>query len=214
MNMKFFNSKEELLDNIVFKLVNAERDKDFLSSVPHRFFMDFAVVYRSIKVIDGNLSSAGIDNNFSGKLNLSESDLFNHAVKNTWKLLKPEVKSMNEVINEIIGFGFASNEDILKNDVPIWVITNAYSYLGANAFLFENVFFNLSDTLGADLYIFPSSINDLIVVPATSDMEGKEEYMKQIVWEVNGTESVGDLYLSDNVYYYSKKLRSITIIGG
>ena len=66
----------------------------------------------------------------------------------------------------------------------------------------------MADRINNDLYILPSSVHELITVPASF---GSCEDLKKTVRNVNDTVLVSDEILSYSVYRYSRKAGSIEI---
>lgn len=74
--------------------------------------------------------------------------------------------------------------------------------------LYENELHKLSVQLGTDLFILPSSIHEVIAIPA-DDL--KPEELAQTVSEINmGQVALGER-LSNQVYYYDKELRKLSL---
>ena len=55
----------------------------------------------------------------------------------------------------------------------------------------------------SDFYILPSSVHEVILIPATDRTSISE--LSEMVQEVNGTEVARDEVLSQHAYYYSRK---------
>ena len=67
----------------------------------------------------------------------------------------------------------------------------------------------LADKLDSDLYILPSSIHELILIPVLENEE--VETLRDMVNQVN-EESVENIdYLSDNVYRFNRNTEEICI---
>ena len=67
----------------------------------------------------------------------------------------------------------------------------------------------LADKLDSDLYILPSSIHELILIPVLENEE--VETLREMVNQVN-EESVENIdYLSDNVYRFNRNTEEICI---
>ena len=91
----------------------------------------------------------------------------------------------------------------------MYVLTNESSLNGASCILYEDVLYDFAHEIDNDLYILPSSIHEVILLPKLSIYEKKE--LVNMVREVN-TEGVdADEVLSDNVYEYNRKDRIITM---
>ncbi len=90
----------------------------------------------------------------------------------------------------------------------MWVITNERGTWGAASMLYEDRLHSLAESVGADLYLLPSSIHEVIAVPAGM---GNPEELAQMVAEVNmGQVELGER-LSNQVYRYDKDLRKVTL---
>ena len=63
--------------------------------------------------------------------------------------------------------------------------------------------------LEKDLFILPSSVHEIIIVPATDDIDRKE--LDNMVKDVNKKELDAIDVLSDHVYYYSRDRREVCL---
>ena len=75
--------------------------------------------------------------------------------------------------------------------------------------LYMGVIKEFARLIKSDLYILPSSIHELILLPF-DDTKDKEA-LKRMVMEINGTQVAADEVLSDNVYIYSLKTDAIML---
>ena len=90
----------------------------------------------------------------------------------------------------------------------MFVLTNRRKLYGSNILLYPNELKDVADRINNDLYILPSSVHELITVPASI---GSCEDLKKTVRNVNDTVLVSDEILSYSVYRYSRKAGSIEI---
>ncbi len=154
-------------ERIVMMLINTEQNRQLLEDHPHRVFNDLSVVYRVI--VDKNekgIQSAMVHHGLAERLGMGEEDLFRAAVENTKRLFPPTVRSMNEVMKEIfLNDGMPEEmvslviEDIAPENM-LYVISNEDKVNGAVSMLYEEELHKLSEQLGSDLYIMPSSIHE------------------------------------------------------
>ena len=86
------------------------------------------------------------------------------------------------------------------NMMPMFVATNIKKVNGAGVILYDGLLRTFAEKIGGDFYILPSSVHEVIFVPANGDMDAR--YLIQMVKEVNATEVAPDEVLSDNVYMY------------
>lgn len=219
-----FHDKDKILaatnpdnafNNIVFELVNTKQNSHMLEKIPHREYQDLSIVYRWIISINNDgISSSLVTNSLADRLGLSENDLYSLAFTNTRKMLTPEITVINDVIQEMM----YSNEyppdlfevDVTKRDPKecMYVITNNIKTRGAASVLYEDKLHELSSTLGTDLYILPSSIHEVIAV-STETADPYE--LVEMVAEINSTVVSIDERLSNQVYHYDMKERTVSL---
>lgn len=86
-------------------------------------------------------------------------------------------------------------------EAKMFVISNEQGINGAAAVLDENLMAKVTEELGEDFYVLPSSIHECIVIPA-ENMDVNE--LKAMVQEVNDTQVMPQEKLSDQVYQYDQ----------
>lgn len=190
---------------IVFQLVNTEQNRKLLQGMPHREFHNLSVIYRLVVKSDGQgMHSAVIKNGLAKMLEFDEGQLFRLAKNNTRKLFPPLVKPIGDFLCEEL--------NLLKpglDETGIWVITNESKVNGAACILYGDVLHELSEKLHDDLYILPSSLHEVIEVPASM---GKPDGLAQMVCEVNETGVEPEDRLSNRVYHYDRGLMTLTAV--
>lgn len=195
---------ENAKDNIIFQLVNTEQNREILKGMPHRDFQDLSIIYKWVLDISPEgMNTARVDNALSARLNLNEEQLFVLAAENTRKILPPRVTPIDELLREM---GVKIIEEMPLNQT-MWVISNDQRMYGATSMLYEDKLHTLAQKIGTDLYILPSSVHEVIAVSA---MRNPEELAK-IVSEINTTQVPLEERLSNQVYYYDKDLRKLTM---
>ena len=205
----------DIKEHVIFQLVNTEQNKEMLENMPHREFKDLSIIYKVVlKMTDEGLYSTAVTNKYAEHEDITEPDLFKCAAKNTKELFPPVIKSMADVIREIFSKDGMPTEIAeamvgeISDDQMMYVITNDVGINGAVSMLYEDGLHDLAEHLGSDLYILPSSIHEVIAVSA--DM-GNPNELAEMVSEVNmSVVSIGDR-LSNQVYYYDKDLRKVTL---
>ena len=194
-------------DNIIFQLINTEKNKNLLSNVPHRQFLDLSIIYRwLVNEDEEGISSAMIHNSLAEKLGLSEEELFELALDNTKRIMTPAVRTMWEVLFGAKGMPPTFGE--IPEDNQIYVISNSKNINGAGSILYEEKLHELAEKIGTDLYILPSSVHEVIAV---SSEIGTPEKLSEMVRKVNGTDVAEEEQLSDHVYFYDKEKRQVSM---
>lgn len=91
-----------------------------------------------------------------------------------------------------------------QNESEMLMVTNSQSINGAGIIGCKSAIANIAEKLESDLYILPSSIHEILLVPVLSvTREGLEE-MTNMVTGVNTTEVLPEEVLSDHAYAYSR----------
>ena len=88
------------------------------------------------------------------------------------------------------------------------VFSSRSKVYGASILLYQKYFEDVAARLNDDLYIMPSSIHELICIPAAGF---DPDDLRTIVREINSMQVAPEEVLSDNVYMYRKETGVISI---
>lgn len=203
--IKDFLSFETAKDKIFVKLVNFEKNKDLLEDIPYRRFLDFAVIpYYEVEndvIFKGCIM---IRQEHLKVWNLDEEVFMDWAIEHTRCCKKMLLSPMKEMIDEFFGL-----EDFAVHSESLYVLTNQEKFLGAVQISFPGMIHEISQTLGGDYFMIPSSVHEWIFLPAEDF--GFAEELWGIIQDVNRNEVREEEFLSGNVYYYSEKLQKVII---
>ena len=200
---------------LVLSLINTEQNRELLKDVPNRPFQDLSIVCRYVTSMDQSVvSSVLVNDRIAGSMGLSEEKMFQMAKENTKKIMPPKVADMADILK-----GMLMEEGIPEEDVgiilgktpasfPMYVVTNSCQINGAVSMVFEDTLHGLAEETGKDLYILPSSIHEVIAVPADI---GSSEILAEMVEEVNPGQVPLNERLSNQVYYYEKEQRRLSM---
>ena len=202
-------------DNIVFQVVNTMQNEDMLRDMPHRDYQDLSIIYRWVVAVDERgIQSTIVRDNLAKQLGMTEADLFKCAVENTRRIFPPVVKSMNDVMKEMMMSDGMPPEiaDMVIEEMPadrtMWIISNDRGVNGAGSMLYEDVLHKLAMQLETDLYLLPSSVHECIAVSV--DM-GDPYELAEMVNEINMSQVALEERLSNQVYHYDKDARRLTL---
>ena len=92
----------------------------------------------------------------------------------------------------------------------MYVITNRAGVNGAVYIMYDEVLQGLAQETGSDLYLLPSSVHEVMAVPAY----GNPASLAQMVEEINVKEVELEERLSNNVYHYDKMLHKLSVAAG
>ena len=202
-------NREYARNNIVFQLINTEENRELLSEVPHMEFLDLSVVFRIIAKCDTErncVASTLITDNMLQVLGFSETELYKFAEENTRKIFPHCVNSLNDVLKSMMQIEYDDDSDFLD----MYVITNSMNFFGATAMLYPDILEAAAEKAGSDIFIIPSSVSEVLAVNAhIADADA----LGSLCAEVNRTEVAPEEKLSDNIYYYNRKTKKISIAG-
>ncbi|MGN1174349.1 MAG: DUF5688 family protein [Roseburia sp.] len=206
INTAFYTNYQNVRDKIAYKLVNYEANKSLLSGIPHYRKFDLAIVFYCLLTtsITGNATIL-IRNEHLHFWNISKHQLFLQAKENTEKLLPYQLKNMNELLSEMLK---SENPQLEAGHMdepsicPMYVLTNQSKLYGASCVLYEHLLEDIAKQFDSDFYILPSSIHEVILIPASDNTSYSE--LSQMVQDVNETQVSPEELLSDHVYYFSR----------
>lgn len=196
---------ESIKENLRAKLINYELNREFLKEVPHRRFLDLAiVVYIALEMeedIEGN-ATITVKNNLQQTWKVDTEELIDTALEN----IKGDVvvADMSEYVDMSL---FGDTEKLFD----IYVITNRLKLHGAVAMLQKDRLKQFSEELKKEtLTILPSSIHECLIINAEYEPKDIDE-LREMVKEVNETVVSDQDILSNNVYIYNRTTDKITI---
>lgn len=202
---------DNVKDRIVFKLINFERNKELLDTVPYKKYLDLAIVYYiSVKEDIFECASILINNSHLKLWNKTLEEIDELAVKNTPFILKPELKSMGQTLKEIM---FNSddnefNEEDFEN-CYMYVLTNEKKQFGAATILYDNELKDFSERIESDFYIIPSSVHEVIIIP--SKFVDSSDSLDEMICEVNSSQVPLVDILSDHAYKYNRADKCVSL---
>ena len=192
---------EAVKGKIVYRLINRKRNSEMLKDVPHREILDLVLVYRIIVAIDTDRKGTILINNeIVAKWGITEEKLYELAQENTMRLFKADMMKMQNLLNELM----PGNESEVDEDAPqLWILTDNERHYGATVMVYPEMMEQISEKLGYDFYIIPSSVHELILVK--KDAVISTEALKEMICEVNENEVDATEILSDHPYYYDRE---------
>lgn len=202
---------EQCRDRIVYRLVNAEKNQEFLAEVPYVPFLDMAIVFYYLVMQDSDgIGSVRITNDLMERWGLDTKTLMELAGKNTPRLFPALTKSLFEWVDYLMKQNNITQE-IGEEDVPCTlVLTNQAGINGASVWLYPGMASTICKRVGNRFYLIPSSIHEMLVLPDDGQMTSHE--VVEMLRSVNRMAVGPDEFLSDNVYLYDGNVDGIRII--
>lgn len=206
IDVSIFTDYSRCRSTITYKLINTEKNKELLKCIPHMEFLDLSIVFESI--LPGKYegrASILVRNEHMQTWGITQDRLSEDAFRNAPLINRYNINSLKNVIQgmDIIiepGDGF----------IPMFVLTNEKYTNGAACMLYPEVLKNFSGKLGKNIYIIPSSVHEVLLMPETDNMD--VEAIQKIIQEVNDTKVDDVEILSYSLYFYNRNTDKITMI--
>ncbi|MBQ9631866.1 MAG: hypothetical protein IJV04_02980 [Lachnospiraceae bacterium] len=203
MDFSFFSDFAKLKDHIIFRIINRELNTGLLSDIPHIDYLDLSITFLVLLSLhEESDATITISNAHMAMWGTNTEELFSLAKQNTPRLLSWDMSSMRDVLSSLD----PSSEELLPRPdelaFPMYVLTNRIRVHGAGCILYDNLLSQLSREVDDDLYIIPSSIHEVLLIPRA--LADEEKVLNSMICEVNRTQVPHDEILSDHVYRYSR----------
>lgn len=212
LDLSLFSDPSHIRRHLVCKLIHTGKNLSLLKTVPHLPFLDLSIVFFLLLPCREQDSAATvlIDNKTLMLWDLKEKELMSLARENTPRLLHHDLIPMNTMIRKVLKPDAADRLTQKEKETdmsPMFVLTNHLRLFGAGCLLYPHLLSDFSGRCGSDLYILPSSIHEVLLLPV-SDAFSQED-LTQIVRQVNEDHVSQDEFLSDHAYLYSAKEQRI-----
>lgn len=205
---------EHFRENVVMCLINTEQNRELLVDVPNRQFHDLSVVYRwVVEETPDAVGSIIVSDKVAEMAGMTEEELFRCASKNTREKNPVRITSMQEIMFNVLSIPPEMRDMFGQEPTPadnMWIIGNERGINGAASMLYEENLHQLAEKLGDDLFILPSSIHEVIAVPAEMAEKNLTNLLK-MVEEVNMGSLKLEERLSNSVYHYDRNARKVTL---
>lgn len=204
--------KSNVADNIFFRLINYEKNKNELQKVPYVIYNDLAITFHILCKTDLDaVQSFRINNELLGIWKYTTDELYNMARLNTPRLFPEKMSTIDDIIRDSLRdldsgmYGEMPDTEFLK----VFILSNDRHINGSSAILYSKYIGELAQLYDTDIIILPSSVHEVILTPYMSDFDC--DYLKSMVAGINKDHVANEDILSDNVYIYSKDSGNIFI---
>lgn len=169
-------------------LINAKSNQKLLETIPFRYFLDLALVYR---VDFGNGKTALVTKEIMGALEITEEELYKKAKEN----FKPHIMNMKDVV-------------ALDVDNQFVIGSSESGQFGAAILLYPEVIYEVALQKESNLFIIPSSVHECLFL--ADDGTASADKIKEMIATINpGLDP--DIRLSNSVYYYDKTVKHLYV---
>lgn len=199
-----YKSWDEVKKHVRVKVINAKWNKERLEDVPHLNYMDLAVVF-TVAGIEDDVKWSGftIKYHHLEYWNIGPAELFETALASIYQE-EFDIKGVKECTKDE-----QLNEDGME-DEWMYIMTNKDGILGASAIIRMDLIQQFAEKMQSDLYIFASSVNEIILIP-TNKFDNKK-WLEGMMDKFNQFAIRPEERLSENLYYYSRRTGSVEMI--
>lgn len=176
------------------RVFNEEWSRDYLRHIPHRTVEDLAITPHVLMAIDDSrVSSTPVTFDLLSSYGITAEQLFEEAMNNSMILFPAQQRSLAYYQPE------ASRNRFVR------VLTNEQGINGASALFYPGEMDNVASAVGEDFYAVPTSIHEMIIVPASEAQE--EDEMNRALYRTISEFTDERDWLSDHIYFYDSEHR-------
>lgn len=209
-DIQFFSEYQKVRPRLGFKLLHYEMNRELLEQIPHRKYLDLAIVcYCDIKDKRIGHGSILIRKEHMEMWEVDDEQLIQDAIKNMPHLYPVDFMNMSVVLKEL----YRDPANLLDVELPMFVLTNTERINGAASLLYEGQLEKIAKILDQDYYVLPSSIHEVIIVPKSKGTD--EDDLSRMVDEINHEQLAREEILSNHAYRYncqSKELIALPLV--
>lgn len=208
-NIEEFIDFNKAKSQIIYKLVNYEKNINILDSVPHIKYHDMVILFQyALADFDDNSATILINNEHVSLWKTDTDELYKLAMANTPKIRGINFMHMNDIVNQILDFNPFAYETY---NCPMYVLSNKIASFGASVLLYSGLLKEIADKLHSNLIILPSSVHEIILI-AVKDCDDYSDILSHyanMVKDVNEAHVADDCILSDNAYIFMRNTEQI-----
>ncbi|MBQ1843940.1 MAG: hypothetical protein II133_05015 [Lachnospiraceae bacterium] len=186
--------------HIIPKLVNRDRNEDWIASVPHQSFLDVEMVFIYVIRSEGDeIVSFTVSEDMLREWRIDKDQLMQDSVTTAKRLFPLNIESIENVLG-------LSDSDFYQT---FYVMSNNRRHYGASTMLYDHVLSDFADRIGCSFHIIPSSIHEVLLVPDSLCIPADE--LHDMLIDVNSSIVRDDEILSDRIYYYDRDTDTLSI---
>ncbi|MCH5252111.1 MAG: hypothetical protein J1F22_03970 [Lachnospiraceae bacterium] len=199
---------ESCQDKIIYRLISTKKNQKILRGIPHIPFLNMSITFAVVcNLSSDGLESLRISNELLEKWDVSVKQLYQLAKENTPRIFPVRIDSLEKIIFSYLGMereALPISEDQLgKKETPLLLITNESGINGASVLLYEDLIQELAEKYKSNLYILPSSVHEIIVIPG--DDIKMLPGLATMVADINKKHVSREEVLADTAFYYDWK---------
>lgn len=212
IDIGFFEDFDSVKENLYPRVINTEMNRHMLDEMPHfeygdlsiGFFVDYDNPDKEIK------GSIRILNEHLDRWEITPRELLDAAMENDRNKKNYEIKPMISILSDMF------DEEVsdlffegMRGDHAMYVLKGEKGYYDATSMIYPDIFEEHAQYINDSFYVLPSSLHELILVSAQSELCHGLKHFKEMVKEINDTEVAREEVLSYNVYFYDQEEKAL-----
>ena len=209
-------TKENVKDHLRLRLVNTEWNEDGLKDLVCKH-LDSGLSLTAVMDV-GKDGFTRISKKMAESLGYDESEMLEDAMGNTVRNSPAKLVDLRKVLFCLAGNSNGKDEDNLLSCVqspedtpPVLVLTTNEQFEGAVTICYPGVTEKISQVVGGNYYVLPSSIHELLIMPDNGLVDPKD--LRKMIRSVNAQEVSPSEQLGDDPLYYNAATGLLKIAG-
>lgn len=206
-------------DRVRIKVVNYGANARRLEQVPHRKFLDLAIVYYldMETSVEAGKVTIEIRNELMERWDVSEGDLYRQGMDNMSAKDTFYADEMVGIVRKMAQMGLDEDsvrllEEIEKEDGPdaeLYVASNRKNLFGACCLLNRDFLWELAERTKSSLVICPINVNEVLIYPVE---KGNNNHMgTKDLRKINKNAKLKEECLSNSIYLYDSAVQEVSI---
>lgn len=202
-------------DKLYLKLINRKKNEEFLKNIPYREVYDLALIaYIALEEAKNGQATITVTNKNLEMWKVSKEEMFEAAFLNASENTPPKLEKMTTLMRKLLKEKcFDMEMDETEEDIDsvidmieenegnvMYVLTNNNRINGAYCMIYEEYLRKFAESINSDLFILPSSIHEVLLMPMSCGITKKE--LECMVRSINSSDLSPGEVLSDNVYEF------------
>lgn len=150
-----------------------------------------------------------------GQWGVSAAELEETSEKNEVRRHPPVLYDMQNILLNSMGISQERNNhlgtEVETDPDGMYVLTNERGAYGAASFFYPGVQSWIAESIGGSYYAIPSSVHEVLVIPAISPSGLSAGELERMIHEVNRTVVSAEEKLSDHVMHYDALFQTLTM---
>lgn len=206
-------------DRVRIKVINYGANTQRLEQVPHRRFLDLAIVYYldMETSVEAGKVTIEIRNELIERWDVSEGDLYRQGMDNMSAKDTFYADEMVGIVRKMAQTGLDEDsvrllEEIEKEDGPdaeLYVASNRKHLFGACCLLSRPFLQELAERTGSSLVIYPINVDEILIYPM--EKGNKNPMGTKDLRKINKNAGLREECLSNSIYLYDRVTREVSV---